>query len=303
MQKNTEISERINQLIDYVGDSKNEFAKKLGYERSQSIYDISNGKSKPSFDFFEKLLNSEYSEIINIEYLISGIGNIEKTKSAEKVNKKNVDLNVDQNVTKPNVQKKSTNEDEKPNVQKKYPNDLGTSLGTQLGINEMFKKSTQTKEEKPNEEVSEIEKGVKLYKGKAIEESEGIPLIPIEAMAGFGSGEVQVMDYETSNYKVPEFTELKANFMIRVKGSSMYPKYSSGDLVACKKLYLSDIFFQWNKVYVLDTAQGAIIKRVKKGSDKEHLLLISENPNYDPFELHISQINAIALVVGVIRLE
>lgn len=88
MQKNTEISERINQLIDYVGDSKNEFAKKLGYERSQSIYDISNGKSKPSFDFFEKLLNSEYSEIINIEYLISGIGNIEKTKSAEKVNKK-----------------------------------------------------------------------------------------------------------------------------------------------------------------------------------------------------------------------
>ncbi|MGQ1936215.1 S24 family peptidase [Ornithobacterium rhinotracheale] len=186
----------------------------------------------------------------------------EKTKSAKKVNKKNVDLNVDQNVTKPNVQKKST-----------------------------------------NEEVSEIEKGVKLYKGKAIEESEGIPLIPIEAMAGFGSGEVQVMDYETSNYKVPEFTELKANFMIRVKGSSMYPKYSSGDLVACKKLYLSDIFFQWNKVYVLDTAQGAIIKRVKKGSDKEHLLLISENPNYDPFELHISQINAIALVVGVIRLE
>ncbi|MGV4455402.1 S24 family peptidase, partial [Ornithobacterium rhinotracheale] len=221
----------------------------------------------------------------------------------------------------------------KPNVQKKYPNHLGTSLGTSLGTNEMCRKSTQIEENektksakkvnkknvdlnvdqnvtKPNvqkkstnEEVSEIEKGVKLYKGKAIEESEGIPLIPIEAMAGFGSGEVQVMDYETSNYKVPEFTELKANFMIRVKGSSMYPKYSSGDLVACKKLYLSDIFFQWNKVYVLDTAQGAIIKRVKKGSDKEHLLLISENPNYDPFELHISQINAIALVVGVIRLE
>ncbi|MGV4467729.1 hypothetical protein ACQ1P1_06625, partial [Ornithobacterium rhinotracheale] len=35
----------------------------------------------------------------------------EKTKSAKKVNKKNVDLNVDQNVTKPNVQKKSTNEE------------------------------------------------------------------------------------------------------------------------------------------------------------------------------------------------
>ncbi len=92
----------------------------------------------------------------------------------------------------------------------------------------------------------------------------GIPLIPIDAMAGFGTGGVQVMDYDTQKYVVPEFTELNVDFMIRVKGSSMYPKYNSGDLVACKKLVLSDIFFQWNKVYVLDTDQGALIKRIKK---------------------------------------
>lgn len=130
----------------------------------------------------------------------------------------------------------------------------------------------------------------------------GIPLIPIEAMAGFGSGSVQVMDYETQRYVVPEFTELKVDFMLRVKGSSMYPKYNSGDLVACKKLVLSDIFFQWNKVYVLDTDQGALIKRIKKGSE-ENLLIVSDNPSYEPYELHISKIHAIAIVLGVIRLE
>ena len=130
----------------------------------------------------------------------------------------------------------------------------------------------------------------------------GIPLIPIEAMAGFGTGGVQVMDYDTERYVVPEFTELNVDFMLRVKGSSMYPKYNSGDLVACKKLVLNDIFFQWNKVYVLDTDQGALIKRIKKGSD-DHLQIVSDNPSYEPYELHLSKIHAIAIVLGVIRLE
>ena len=133
--------------------------------------------------------------------------------------------------------------------------------------------------------------------------SGGIPLIPIDAMAGFGTGAVQVMDYETSLYRIPEFEELKVDFMIRVKGSSMYPKYNSGDLVACKKLFINDIFFQWNKVYVLDTEQGALIKRIKKGADNEHITLVSDNPSYDPFELHLSKVYAIALVVGVVRFE
>jgi len=74
-------------------------------------------------------------------------------------------------------------------------------------------------------------------------------------------------------------------------------------LVACKKLPLNDLFFQWNKVYVLDTEQGALVKRIKKGSDNEHILLVSDNESYEPFELHKSQINAVALVVGVLRLE
>ena len=130
--------------------------------------------------------------------------------------------------------------------------------------------------------------------------SEGIPLIPIEAMAGFGDGEMQVMEHECERYVVPMFRD--AEFMIRVKGSSMYPKYSSGDVVACKKLPL-DTFFQWNKVYVLDTEQGALIKRIKKGSSDEHLLIVSENEKYGDFELHVSKIYSVAIVIGVIRLE
>lgn len=76
MNKSTNISERITQVIDYLKVNPNSFAKKLGYERSQALYDIINGKSKPSFDFFHKLYSSEYSESINMEWLVTGKGDM-----------------------------------------------------------------------------------------------------------------------------------------------------------------------------------------------------------------------------------
>ena len=168
-------------------------------------------------------------------------------------------------------------------------------------VNNMLPNETVTKRVTLNDKTKNT-KNVTLLNQPYINDH-GIPLIPIETMAGFGSGSTQVMDYDTEKYLVPEFTELNVDFMIRVKGSSMYPKYNSGDLVACKKLSLQDAFFQWNKVYVLDTEQGALIKRLQKSLKDDHLMIVSENPSYEPFDLHLSKINAIAIVVGVIRLE
>ena len=129
----------------------------------------------------------------------------------------------------------------------------------------------------------------------------GIPLIPIEAMAGFGGGDIQVLELDCEFFTIPTFRG--ADFLIQVKGSSMYPKYNSGDIVACKKLNLNDLFFQWNKVYVLDTEQGALIKRIDIGADDDHVMIVSDNEKYRPFPLHKSKINAISIVMGVIRLE
>jgi len=129
-----------------------------------------------------------------------------------------------------------------------------------------------------------------------------IPLIPLDAMAGFGVGDMQVMPYDTNEYIVPEFEDLNVEFMIRVKGTSMYPRFNSGDIVACKKLPL-DTFFQWNKVYVLDTIQGAMIKRICESKEDNSILCVSDNAKYTPFNLHRSQIHSLAIVLGVIRLE
>jgi len=134
----------------------------------------------------------------------------------------------------------------------------------------------------------------------ATEPGAGIPLIPINAMAGAFTDSQVVLELECERYVVPVFKE--AEFLITVKGSSMIPKYNSGDIVACKRMPL-DTFFQWNKVYVLDTEQGPLIKRVKKGTSDETLTIFSDNPKYEPFELPRTKIYHIALVVGVIRLE
>ncbi len=83
----------------------------------------------------------------------------------------------------------------------------------------------------------------------------------------------------------------------------MQPRYFSGDMVACKKLSLTDIFFQWGKVYVVDTDQGALIKKVMRGTSDESITLVSENTEYEPFEISRQGIYNIALVMGVIRAE
>lgn len=130
---------------------------------------------------------------------------------------------------------------------------------------------------------------------------EGIPLIPLSAMAGAFTGETSVMEYECERYVIPDFKG--ADFLMRVKGDSMQPTYYSGDLVACQRVPLNNLFFQWNKTYVLDTTQGPLIKRIMPGSDDEHIRIVSDNTNYPPFELSKDQFNGVALVRGLVRLE
>ena len=163
------------------------------------------------------------------------------------------------------------------------------------GNGDMFENNNQTiignNGEKPEKKIATPAQSLK----------EGIPLIPFSAMAGALTGEQSVLEYECERYVVPAFSG--ADFLMPVKGNSMMPTYVSGDIVACQRVPMSGLFFQWNKPYVLDTAQGAIIKRIKPGSDSNHVLIVSDNKEYDPYELPYEDIYAVALVIGIIRLE
>lgn len=134
---------------------------------------------------------------------------------------------------------------------------------------------------------------------------EGIPLIPVDAFGSIGNNSGYSIDLDKieDRYVVPLFDGKGVDFLIAVRGSSMYPKYSSGDVVACR--FIRELLFiQWNKVYVLDSkSQGTMIKRLIKSGDPEKVICRSDNKEYGDFEVPLDDIQNIALVVGVIRLE
>ena len=135
------------------------------------------------------------------------------------------------------------------------------------------------------------------------EQRRTLPLIPIDAVAGYNGVDtpgINILD--CTQYEIPEFIEAHAEFMVRVTGASMQPNYHSGDLLACRKIYESH-FIQWGKVYVLDSTQGAMVKRLFPSDNTDTILCKSDNPDYPPFSLPRSDIRSISLVVGLIRAE
>ncbi len=85
MQENTDISERIQYIIDNEGINPPKFSELLGYKRPQTIYDSINRKAKPSFDFLNRFVNSELSAKYSIDWLISGKGLVFKTDESYSV--------------------------------------------------------------------------------------------------------------------------------------------------------------------------------------------------------------------------
>lgn len=131
-----------------------------------------------------------------------------------------------------------------------------------------------------------------------------LPLIPIAAVAGFNGLDIPGIPLtQCPQYSIPDFIEQKAEYLIRVSGSSMYPKYSSGDILACRRIQ-EITFIQWGKIYVIDSQQGAMVKRLFEiPDDPEQILCKSDNPQYPPFQLPKSEIRSLSIVVGVIRME
>ncbi|MBR6305740.1 MAG: hypothetical protein IKR38_03035 [Bacteroidales bacterium] len=128
----------------------------------------------------------------------------------------------------------------------------------------------------------------------------GIPMIPLEAFASPGEpnyDDIHVLDY----YMVDEFKD--CDFVIRIKGDSMTPRYASGDVVACKKI-VEMLYFQWGRVYVLYTqSNGLMIKRIQPSEKEDCIKCVSDNGKYAPFDVPRSDIVSLALVNGLVSLE
>jgi len=70
---------------------------------------------------------------------------------------------------------------------------------------------------------------------------------------------------------------------IQVVGDSMYPAYSSGEIIAVKRIYNLDVI-QWGEVYFVVTNSNAndmkTVKQLHYHEDLDKIVLRSSNPNY-----------------------
>lgn len=142
-----------------------------------------------------------------------------------------------------------------------------------------------------------------MLKGRK-ESYKPIPLVGEQAIAGFGNAAFALETKDVKDYYVvPKFKDRRIDFMIEIHGMSMVPTFYPGDVVACT-IIRESCFIQWNRVYLIATEeQGILIKRLKKSTNETAIKLVSDNPDYDPFDVELTDIKGLALVQGIIRLE
>jgi len=123
------------------------------------------------------------------------------------------------------------------------------------------------------------------------------PRIPMTAAAGSLCGfEDSIKSYDCEQIPVVKALP-RYDFTMLVKGDSMEPKFQSGDEIAICKV--NDVI-EWGKTYVLDTRDGAVLKRLYDAGEKYRC--VSYNKEYPDFEVNKIDIFAVYRVVGLIRI-
>lgn len=119
--------------------------------------------------------------------------------------------------------------------------------------------------------------------------------VDVDATAG---GVTLFDDQVTNKYidlDIPEFHD--CTDAVNLYGDSMLPLYKSGQIIILKEWMES--FIDYGNVYLVITKKGnRMVKYLRKGSDAQHVLCVSENKDFDPFEIEKEDILRLYLVKG-----
>lgn len=131
-------------------------------------------------------------------------------------------------------------------------------------------------------------------------QSKIVPLIPISAQGGsLNDFSISVMNYKCEKVVSPM---MDVDFAISISGDSMAPEYPSGCQVLIKRINES-AFIEWGKVYVLDTCNGTIIKKLMPSESSDRVVCVSINPAYPQFEVAFKYIQGIYRVMMVMAVK
>lgn len=102
-------------------------------------------------------------------------------------------------------------------------------------------------------------------------------------------------EYDTEDIVLPQFRDCR--YAINAFGDSMSPLIRSGQIVLLSDW--KESFIAYNQIYLVVTKNGyRTIKRLRQGTDDAHVLCVSENTDYEPFEVELADIHRLYLVKG-----
>jgi phage repressor protein C with HTH and peptisase S24 domain len=93
---------------------------------------------------------------------------------------------------------------------------------------------------------------------------------------------------------------------IYIRGDSMYPLLKSGDIIIFREVHNFDNI-TFGEMYLIDFSMDGddylVVKYINRSEKEGYIKLVSYNPHFDPMDIPISSIRAIALVKASIRLN
>lgn len=121
-----------------------------------------------------------------------------------------------------------------------------------------------------------------------------VPLIPIQAQGGsLNDFTMSVMEFDCEKVLSP----IKGvDYAMTVSGDSMSPDYPPGCQILIKRIDES-AFIDWGKVFVLDTINGTIIKKLMPASNPDKVLCVSINKEYPSYEVSLEHVHGIYRVL------
>ena len=131
-----------------------------------------------------------------------------------------------------------------------------------------------------------------------------ISLVPISARAGYSAGIISpsyIQELPKFNLPFNEIKRFGTYRVFQIAGDSMVPIVNPNDYI------ISEYIDNWRDIKDLSTyiiitqSDGILYKRVTRRTDK--LILMSENKDYEPFEIQVGEIIELWKPVGIISFQ
>lgn len=163
------------------------------------------------------------------------------------------------------------------------------------------------------EKLAEIPKAEVIEKYKAFNNIEGgrtpavvketankpVPVYDMEFTAG------DVTQFEDFPEKVIGHIDLngfrKCIAFVKIRGNSMFPTFTAGDLVGLEPQEDFSIIEFGQPFAIVTTSGQSLVKIIRKGADKDHLILRSNNKDFDDIDIHKDDILRLYKAHGPVR--